>query len=257
MKEYFLAVLLCAVGSVSAQVQRMDVAKYSTRNAYGIVQQSGWIDMTDTDNARFWFAYGSKDLRDVTVALKIATKSIGDGYTTIETDIGSVDCSHASAGIFPNVLHMFVSQTDDANSGGPVPGYSDLPPVANVPLERGTAIAEAVKRSCVDSYQSAFAKAKPRSSDDPLYVEYIKEIQGAVLSNWPKLPDPWPSHCDVNIVQSTGGKVTSAKVVDGCKASDTDIVIVESYVQKLTLPYVGFENEFVKNLTLTHRPSDY
>lgn len=82
------------------------------------------------------------------VILKTADKAIGDGYTTIKLFSGFADCRGASQGKYPTHLMNVAVEVDDAATGFPPPGYSDVPMIGNIALVRGTVIAEAVKRSC-------------------------------------------------------------------------------------------------------------
>ena len=93
------------------------------------------------------------------------------------------------------------------------------------------------------------------SPNSTLTDAYIAAIQNAVTPNWLR-PDNMPNlPCTVNIVQSPGGDVMSAKVDPSCPYDDAGKRSIENAVLRTkTLPYKGFESVFRRDITLTFRP---
>lgn len=148
-----VAILVLGVAlSLPATAQNrpaIDVATFTPRGVANAVNETGWKHLGETDDASYWFAYWTGDNSQGTaVVLKYADKSIGDAYTTIKVVTGFADCRGAKAGTYPTYLLNSTVEIDDASTGSPPPGYSDVPMLGSVPLHRGTALAEAVKRTC-------------------------------------------------------------------------------------------------------------
>lgn len=150
MKPVLATIFLLVSGTaVAQQAPRLDVASFTPRSVAEAVRESGWKRLGETDQASFWYAYWTGDPAQGTgVVLKSADKSIGNAYTIIKVLVGFADCRGAKSGNYPTYLMNTSVEVDDAATGLPPPGYSDVPMLGPVPLQRGTALAEAVKRSC-------------------------------------------------------------------------------------------------------------
>jgi hypothetical protein len=141
--------LFLSMPLAAQQAPRLDVAAFTTRGVAAAVHETGWQPLGDVEDATYWYAYWTGDPSQGTaVVLKSADKSIGDAYTTIKVVSGFADCRGAKAGTYPTYLMNTSVEVDDASTGYPPPGYSDVPMLGAVPLHRGTALAEAVKRTC-------------------------------------------------------------------------------------------------------------
>jgi colicin import membrane protein len=88
-----------------------------------------------------------------------------------------------------------------------------------------------------------------------LLDQYRAAIQNAVTQNWTR-PDNMPNAaCTVDIVQSPGGNVMSAKVVGNCAYDDAGRRSVENAVLRAQpLPYKGFESVFQREIIFTFTP---
>jgi hypothetical protein len=141
--------LLLAVPLHAQQTTQIDVAAFTPRGVTAAVRETGWKPLGESEDASYWYAYWTGDQSQGTaVVLKSADKSIGDAYTTIKVVTGFADCRGAKAGTYPTHLMNTSVEVDDASTGYPPPGYSDVPMLGAVPLHRGTALTEAVKRTC-------------------------------------------------------------------------------------------------------------
>jgi hypothetical protein len=150
MKPMLVMLLfLLAMPLPAQQASRHGVASFTPRGVMNAVRETGWMHLGESNESSFWYAYWTGDPSQGTgVILKSADKSIGDTYTTIKVIVGFADCRGAKEGNYPTYLMNTSIEVDDAATGYPPPGYSDVPMLGPVPLQRGTALAEAVKRSC-------------------------------------------------------------------------------------------------------------
>jgi hypothetical protein len=127
---------------------RLDVASFTPRQFFRGVVDNPWRELANTDQTKYWYSYWiDHQMGGVFVMLKGADKGIGDNFTTVRFVSGLADCLR-NPGIYPSYLMHTSVEVDDASTGYPPPGYSDVPMLGDVPLQRGTALAEAVKHSC-------------------------------------------------------------------------------------------------------------
>lgn len=126
----------------------LDMASFTPRQFFRGILDNPWKELADTDSTKYWYSYWvDHEMGGVFVMLKGADKGIGDNFTTVRLVSGLADCLH-SPGTYPAYLMHTNVEVDDAATGLPPPGYSDVPMLGPVPLQRGTALAEAVRKSC-------------------------------------------------------------------------------------------------------------
>lgn len=127
---------------------RLDMASFTPRQFFAAVVENPWKALGENETTKYWYSYWvDRQMNGVAVILKGADKGIGDNFTTVRFVSGFADCLR-SPGAYPSYLVHTSVEVDDASTGYPPPGYSDVPMLGSVPLHRGTALAEAVKRTC-------------------------------------------------------------------------------------------------------------
>lgn len=144
MKTWIIGafVALIATGSASAQGGKLDVATFSPR---GFGDVHNWHHLGESESSTYWSAHWPDNSGQGTgIILKIGEKSIGDGYSTISTIAGYVDCSGAARGAYPIALNIVSFETVSAITGQ----WLASDHANEVVLSRGTALAAAVKHSC-------------------------------------------------------------------------------------------------------------
>jgi hypothetical protein len=253
MKGVICVALLCAAGPISAHNAPLNVENFSTFKSDQLIKTSGWTELGSGDGTKAWYVHAESTLDRVGIAVKIATKGIGDYYATVEVDTAFVNCSDVPQGKFPIHIHALSVEIFDVQTGNTISG-SEVEPVADmVPIRGGTFMGEAVKQSC----DHAVKEYALNHADDAKLKAYALAIQDRINAHWPDLPSPWPNKCPVEIYQANGGKITSAKVIDGCGVSKADASIMEAYLTELTLPYAGYEALFKHNLTISPGAHDH
>lgn len=124
---------------------RLDVEKFTPRE-FGRVE---WFRLGDNESTTFWYAFKVDEAFGTYIMLKSGTKALGNNsYTMVSVISGFGDCRSSATGDYPAALWNAQLEKFSAANGVPSPGFSEPASLGELPVERGNALADAVKRSC-------------------------------------------------------------------------------------------------------------